>query len=82
MTTFMSFMSNNDPDLGTPDDQGAVGGGVVVEQLEDEHPGVGDHDHADREHHGAHTQGAPPPVLTPSENITSKKYYYQSLKCA
>ena len=47
-------MIGDDPYLGTSDDQGAVGGRVVVEQLEDEHPGVGDHDEADTEHHGAH----------------------------
>ena len=70
MTTFK--ISYYEPHLGTPDDQGAVGGGVVVKQLEDEHPGVGDHDHPHGEHHGAHPQGAPPPVLTPREKIISK----------
>ena len=66
-------MIDDDPYLGTPDDQGAVGRGVVVEQLEDEHPGVGDHDHSHGEHHETNPQGAPPPVLTPDQ-----KYYCQN----
>ena len=70
MTTFVSVFSDY---LGTSDDQGAVGGRVVVEQLEDEHAGVGDHDEADTEHHGAHPQGAPPPVLTPEKMISQQK---------
>ena len=81
MTTLLSVVT---PYLGTPDDQGAVGGCVVVKQLENEHPSVGDHYKTHTEHEPAHTQGAPSPVLTPEENddIKIRKIYLSSyLSC-
>ena len=55
----------HDGDLNAAEDEGAVGGAVVVEDLEDVDAAVSDHGQAGQEHEGADTERHPLPVVAP-----------------